>query len=259
MAQELSVTIITLNEEERLSACLESVTWAHEIIVVDAGSEDKTVEVARSYTDKVIFHPWSGYAEQKNYALSLATRPWVLTLDADEALSPGLHREILEVLERDGPADGYRIPRQNFFLGKWIRHGTWYPDYQLRLFRRGRGQFRVVRVHEAVQVSGTVDSLTHPLVHASYKGIEDFLSRANRYSTLAAQDLAGEGGRWRSGLLVRPWWRFLQIYVLHRGFLEGWRGFVLAALYAFYVFSRSAKVWEQELRERGEIPRDGAP
>ncbi|MBI2878377.1 MAG: glycosyltransferase family 2 protein, partial [Candidatus Rokubacteria bacterium] len=169
MRNRLSVAVIALNEEERLRACLESVAWADEIVVVDAGSSDKTAEIAREFTDRVLFHPWEGYAAQKNYALAQSRHPWLLSLDADELVSPALHAEIEEVLERDGPADGYQIPRQNIFLGRAVRHGTLYPDYQLRLFRRGLGAFVPTSVHESVRVEGRTARLAAPLIHESYR------------------------------------------------------------------------------------------
>lgn len=249
MRSRLSVAIITLNEEERLRACLEGVAWADEIVLVDAGSSDKTAEIAREFTDRVLFRAWEGYAAQKNHALTQCRHPWLLSLDADELVSPELRAEIEMVLEQDGPADGYEIPRKNIFLGRFIRHGTWYPDYQLRLFRRGRGAFQPASVHESVRVEGRTDRLHAPLIHQSYRSIEEFVARANRYSTLAAEELAarGRGGGW-GDLLLRPAWRFFSMYILHRGFLDGWRGLLLALLYAHYVFLRAAKVREVTLR-----------
>ena len=250
MRNRLSVAVIALNEEERLRACLESVAWADEIVVVDAGSSDKTAEIAREFTDRVLFHPWEGYAAQKNYALAQSRHPWLLSLDADELVSPALRAEIEEVLERDGPADGYQIPRQNIFLGRAVRHGTLYPDYQLRLFRRGLGAFVPTSVHESVRVEGRTARLAAPLIHESYRSLDEFVTRANRYSTLAARELGaqGRGGGW-TDLLLRPAWRFFSMYILHRGFLDGWRGLLLAILYAYYVFLRAAKVREVSLQD----------
>jgi glycosyltransferase involved in cell wall biosynthesis len=241
----LSVTIVTRNEEERIGACLEEVAWADEIIVVDAESADGTVDIAKRYTSKLFVRPWPGFAAQKNFALAQATQPWVLSLDADERVSPELRREIQTVLETDGPLDGYYIPRKNFFLGRWIRHGTWYPDHQLRLFRRQRGTFRDVSVHEAVELQGRVGYLRAPLLHFSYQGIQDFVDRANRYSTLAARDLVARGQRISAlDLLLRPLGRFCAMYVIGRGFLDGPRGLLLAVLYSYYVFLRTAKAWD---------------
>jgi glycosyltransferase involved in cell wall biosynthesis len=242
----LSVALVTRNEEDRLRACLESVVWADEIVVVDAESEDKTVAIAQEFTDRVVVRPWPGYAAQKNTALDLATGDWVLSLDADEVVSSELRAEIARVLAADGPADGYTVPRRNIFWGRWVRHGGLYPDRQLRFFRRGRGRFVARAVHESVRVEGRVEPADGHLEHRSYRDVSDFLARADRYSTLAAEEAVAQGRRARvSDLLLRPLGRFLAMYVVQGGFLDGWRGFLLAALYAYYVLIRSAKIWER--------------
>jgi glycosyltransferase involved in cell wall biosynthesis len=242
----LSVAVITLNEAERLRACLQSVAWADEVVVVDAASHDKTVAVAREFTDRVWVRPWPGFAAQKNFALEQATGDWVLSLDADEEVSAELRAEIQAVLAGDDPPhDGYAVPRRNLFLGQWVRHGGLYPDWQLRLFRRGRGRFVERAVHEAVQVQGPIGRLRGHLVHRSYESLADFFERAHRYSTLAAADLVRAGARARArDLVLRPLGRFLAMYVMRGGFLDGRKGLLLAALYAYYVFMRTAKVWE---------------
>ncbi len=243
----VSAVVVTLNEEERLRACLESLTWADELVVVDAESSDKTGQIAREFTDRVWVRPWPGFAAQKNFALEQATSDWILSVDADEEVSPELREEIRAVLGRPGEgADGYRVPRRNIFWGRWVRHGGLYPDWQLRFFRRGRGRFVDQAVHESVEVTGTVGRLGAPLVHRSYRGVADFLARADRYSTLAAEAWIRSGRPARLFDLVwRPLGRFLGMYVARAGFLDGWRGFLLASLYAYYVFIRSAKVWER--------------
>jgi glycosyltransferase involved in cell wall biosynthesis len=242
----LSVVVVTLNEEDRLRACLESVAWADELIVVDAESQDKTVQIARDFTDRVIVRPWPGFAAQKNFGLAEAGGDWILSLDADEQVSPELREEIARVLAANGAHDGYRVPRRNIFWGRWIRHGGLWPDWQLRLFRRERGRFGERAVHESVAVTGSVGRLAAPLVHRSYRDVSDFLVRADRYSTLAAEEWARSGARvGLSDLVLRPAGRFLSMYVLRRGFLDGRRGFLLATLYAYYVFIRSVKAWER--------------
>jgi glycosyltransferase involved in cell wall biosynthesis len=245
-ATRLSVTIITRNEEARLRRCLESVAWADEIVVLDAGSDDRTVEIARAFTDHVVVHRWEGFARQKNLALERATRDWVLSLDADELVSPELRDAILDVLRRDAPVDAYAVPRRNIFWGRWVRHGRLYPDWQVRLFRRGRGRFVERDVHESVEVDGTIARLGSPLIHESYRDVGDFIERTNRYTSLAAAESVRQGHRaGLADLVLRPAGRFFSMYVLHRGFLDGWRGFLLAALYAYYVLIRSAKIWEK--------------
>jgi len=241
----LSAVVVTLNEEERLRACLESVAWADEIVVVDAESHDKTVQIAREFTDRVFVRPWPGFAAQKNFGLEQAASEWLLSLDADEEVSAELRDEIRARLAAPGAAAGYAVARRNVFLGQWIRHGGLYPDWQVRLFRRGLGRFVSRDVHESVQVDGPVERLAGHLVHRSYRDLTDFFDRANRYSTLAAHDLLRDGRRARAReLLLRPLGRFASMYVARRGFLDGRRGLLLAALYAYYVFMRTAKVWE---------------
>lgn len=249
---KLSVTVITWNEEERLRACLESVTWADEVVVVDAESTDKTIQVAREFTERIWIRPWPGFAVQKNFALEQARGEWVLSLDADERVTPELRREIEAVIARGGPADGYAIPRKNIFWGAWVRHGRLYPDYQRRLFRRGRGRFLERAVHESVEIQGSVGRLRAPLLHQSYRNLEEFLQRSNRYSTLAAEEWIRSGrSAGLADLIFRPLGRFLSMYLLHLGFLDGWRGLLLAGLYAHYVFLRMAKAWEAQ-RAGGE-------
>ncbi|HKZ04422.1 MAG TPA: glycosyltransferase family 2 protein [Methylomirabilota bacterium] len=252
----LSVTIVAWNEEERLRACLESVGWADEIVVVDGESTDKTVALAREFTDRVWVRPWPGFAAQKNFALEQATGDWVLALDADERVTPELHARITRILADDAAghpvADGYALPRKNVFWGRWVRHGGLYPDYQLRLFRRQAGRFLADAVHESVRVEGRVERLGDALLHHSYRSLEDFVQRSNRYSTLAAGEWLRRGKRaGRADLIFRPLGRFLSMYIIQRGFLDGWRGFVLAVLYADYVFLRMAKAWEARLARDG--------
>ncbi len=242
----LSVTVVTLNEEDRLRQCLDSVRWADEIVVVDAESTDKTAEVARSFTDQVFVRPWPGFGAQKNFAIDQAHGDWILSLDADEEVSAELRDAIERVLVAGRGSDGYAIARRNVFWGRAMRHGRLYPDWQVRLVRRGRGRFVEPDVHESLRVEGTVGRLDGDLVHRSYRDVADFVERSNRYSTLAADEWMRSGrGVSPLDLVVRPVGRFLSMYVVHRGFLDGWRGFLLAVLYAYYVFIRSAKIWER--------------
>jgi glycosyltransferase involved in cell wall biosynthesis len=242
----LSVVVVTRDEEDRIRACLESVAWADELIVVDAESQDKTATIARELTDHVIVRPWPGFAAQKNFGLDQAHGAWILSLDADETVSPQLRAQIEQVVRDDGPRDGYEIPRRNIFWDRWVRHGGLYPDWQLRLFRRGRGRFGDRAVHESVRVDGAVGRLTGHVEHRSYRDVADFLARADRYATLAADDWIAQGRTVRvADFVLRPLGRFLGMYVLAGGFLDGARGFLLAALYAYYVLIRAAKVWER--------------
>src|SRR3990172_6918835 len=184
----LSVVVITKDEEEGVRARLESVAWADEVVVVDAESTDKTAQIAREFTDHVYVRPWPGFAAQKNFGLEQATGDWTLSVDADEEVSRELREEVEAVLAAsDAACAGYRVPRRNLFWGRFIRHGGLYPDWQLRLFRRGRGRFVDRAVHESVAVEGEVGRLRGALVHRGYRDVADFLARADRYSTLAAE------------------------------------------------------------------------
>jgi glycosyltransferase involved in cell wall biosynthesis len=246
----LSVVVVTLNEEDHIRECLESAAGADELVVVDAESHDKTAAIARELTDHVFVRPWPGFAAQKNFGLDQAGGDWILSLDADEVVSPALREEIAAVVAGAGAHAGYSVPRRNVFWGRWVRHGGLYPDRQLRLFRRGRGRFVERSVHESVRVDGSVGRLAGHLEHRSYRDVADFLERADRYSTLAAEEWVAAGRRARPlvDLVARPVARVLGMYVARAGFLDGWRGFLLAVLYGYYVFMRSAKIWERTKR-----------
>ena len=245
--RKISATIITLNEEAQLGACLASVTWTDEIIVVDSGSSDRTVEIAKKYTDKVVRHDWPGYAAQKNWAVEQASHDWILSLDADERITPALQAEIIRVIEQESLCPGYYIARKNFFLGRWIRYGGWYPDHTLRLFDRKKGKFADRMVHEAVDIEGTPGFLENPMEHDTYRTLADYHERAGRYTTLAALEMHRSGRHFRSiDLATRPFWTFFKMYILRQGFREGFNGFLLSGLYSYYVFLKYAKLWEME-------------
>jgi glycosyltransferase involved in cell wall biosynthesis len=252
----LAVTVITLNEEANIVPCLESATWAAEIVVLDSGSTDRTVELARQFTDRVFSVPWQGFGKTKNQAIEAATMPWIFVLDADERITPDLRREIEQIVAADGPLDGYRVPRRNHFCGRFIKHLGWYPDYSIRLFRKTKGRFVEREVHESVEMNGRVGTLQHPMLHYTYTSSSDFVRRMDRYSTLAAQELRRRGKRPRPGELVwRPCLTFLKLYILQRGFLAGRDGYTLAFLYSTYTFLKYYKF--RELREQPDT--EGVP
>lgn len=246
----LSVTVITKNESANLKAALESVAWADEIVLVDAESSDDTVEIARRFTDRVFVRPWPGFATQKNHAASLSTHHWILSLDADERVPPELGAEIRQVLAAEPSARGFRIPRVAFHLGRWLRSTDWYPDHQLRLYDRRVGQWENRAVHESVRVSGPVATLGHELQHYPYRDIAHHLQTIDRYTTLAAGELAarGEGARlWQ--IAVHPPLAFLRNYILRGGIRDGAPGFIVSVMNAYYVFLKYAKLWETRQRE----------
>jgi glycosyltransferase involved in cell wall biosynthesis len=246
--EKISVAIITHNEAQNIRGCLESVKWADEIVVVDNGSTDSTLEICREYGAHIYREEWKGYSRQKNSAIEKTRNDWVLSLDADERVSLELRREIEAVLAKDPSIDGYFFPRKNFFLGRWIQHCGWYPDLNLRLFRKSRGRFLERAVHERIEVQGKTGTLKNPLVHETYRSLSDFFLRMDRYSTLAAREMHQEGRRycWIDAFF-RPPFTFLQMYLLRAGFLEGYDGFLLSVLYAFYTFAKYSKL--RELRE----------
>jgi len=246
----LAVCVITLDEEDRIGECLDSVAWADELIVVDAGSTDRTAAVARAKGARVVVREWPGYAAQKNFALGQAASDWVLSVDADERVSPELAAEIRGLLAAppEGIA-GCSVPRRTWYLDRWIRHGGWYPDRKVRLVRRGRGRWEGSRVHERLVAEGPTRELRGDLLHYTYRDIADHLRRMDRFTTEAAQELAA--GRRRSalfGMLVHPPAKFLKMYLLRAGFLDGVPGLIVAALGGYYVFLKYAKLWE--LRRR---------
>lgn len=248
---KISVTIITHNEEKNVADCLQSVRWADEIIVVDSYSADRTVEICKKYKAIVITEKWLGYSRQKNLAIDNAKNEWILSLDADERITKELLDEIKKEFEKDISIDGFYIARKNFFLGRWIKHCGWYPDYNLRLFKKGKGRFIEREVHERAEIKGEAKYLKHPLEHYTYKTLNDFISRLDRYSSLSAIELHKKGrtAGW-SHLTVRPVTTFLRMYFLKKGFLEGFYGILLSGLYSFYTFSKYAKLWEMEKKRR---------
>jgi (heptosyl)LPS beta-1,4-glucosyltransferase len=242
---KLSVTIITKNEASDIAAALASVVWADEIVVVDSGSSDGTPDIARRYASRVVEREWPGYIAQKNYAASIASHDWILSLDADERVTPELAREVRDIINRDSTTAAYRVPRVTWHLGRWIRTTDWYPDYQTRLYDRTRAEWTGKYVHEAVTARGAVGQLRGELQHFAYRDIADHLETIDRYTTYAARQMHEDGGR--VGLLQlagHPPLAFLRNYLVHGGIRDGAAGFIISALNAYYVFLKFAKLWE---------------
>lgn len=249
---EISAVIITLNEEKRLEPALKSLEGiAGEIVIVDSLSADDTLKVAKRYASKVFERRWAGFAAQKNYANSLASHPWILSLDADERLSPELRAELLELKKTEPDCVAFSMPRRVHYLGRWIRHSGWYPDRKVRLFRKGRARWEGDFVHEDLVVEGRVGKLHGDIHHFTYASIADHVARINRFSELGAQKLYARGKKGRIGhLLVLPAARFLRSYVLKLGVLDGFAGLVISVLNGYAVFLRYAKL--REIWKKGE-------
>jgi len=252
----LSVAIITLNEEANLARTLRSVQFADEVIVVDSGSTDRTLEIARSFPNvKLISEPWKGFAAQKNSAIEKCTGTWILSLDADEELSPELQTEIRALLPTNPSVDAYMLQRRNLFLGRWIRRGGYYPDPKLRLFRRHAANFAPAArfgdrpVHETIAFEGKLETLNHDLIHHAYPTIESYIEHMDRYSTLGAQILVEKGTISRSwpaffwNIRIVPQLTFMWNFFLRLGFLDGREGLLLHAYHSTYTSWKYSKAW----------------
>jgi glycosyltransferase involved in cell wall biosynthesis len=251
----LSVAIITKDEEANLPGCLKSVAFARQIVVVDSGSADGTLEIARGFGCDVFVEPWKGFGPQKQMAIDRCREPWVLVLDADERIPPETEKAIRQVVSGgEGSAPGYSFPRKNFFQGRWIRHMGWWPDRITRLFRNGKGRMTEAAVHEAVDVAGQIALLHAPIEHYTESRLGEILKKIDRYSTLAAEEAFREGRRssvW--GALARAELTFVQDYVIRLGFLDGRQGLVLSVTDAVNKFFKYAKLSElNRLKEGSE-------
>lgn len=240
----ISVTIITLNEEHNITDCLASLDFADEIIVVDSGSCDRTEEICRAHPKVRFFkHTWEGYGRQKNFAAGQAVNDWILNIDADERVTPELYTSISRLDASEATA--FRMARENYFGTRWIKYCGWYPNYSTRLYDRRKCGFIERSVHESVKCSGRVGTLSGNLRHFTYRGITDYLDRMNRYSSLAADEVLKEGkDPGIAAIMLKPVFTFFKMYVVKRGFLEGFQGFQLSFLYSVYTFSKYAKARE---------------
>ena len=227
---KLSVIIITKNEAENIRACLDSVKWADEIIVVDSGSSDATVEICRELGAQVHEHDWPGFGMQKNRAVSYASNEWVFSLDADERVTPELQSQLIKAME-GGSEDGFYVPRLSQFCGRFIRHSGWYPDYVLRLFKRTKGRFSDDLVHERVILEGTAGRLSSPLLHYSYLNQADVQRKTGQYARAGAMQMFKNGKTpTLADAPLRAGWAFVRTYFLRLGFLDGIAGFNIALM-----------------------------
>jgi len=240
----LSVIVIAKNEAGAIRRCLESVAWADEIVVLDSGSTDATIEISKQCGARVeAGADWQGFGVQKNRVLALATGDWVLSIDADEWVTQELQAEIRAVIASPGAHSGFRMPRLSSYCGRFMRHSGWWPGYVTRLFRRGRARFSDDLVHEKLIVDGAVASLRAPLMHESYRDLEQVLSKVDAYSSAGAQmALRRGGGSSLGGAVLRGLWTFFRTYILRAGFLDGREGFMLAVSNAEVTYYRSLKI-----------------
>jgi glycosyltransferase involved in cell wall biosynthesis len=249
---KISATVITLNEQRHIRQCLESLQGiADEMIVVDSGSRDATLEIAAQLGAKTFVREWTNYAEQKNFASSLAQYEWILSIDADESLSSSLRQDILQAKQNGTQGVAFEFPRKAFYLGRWIEHSGWYPDHKIRLFLKEKAQWEGRLVHEALHVDGPVVRLQGDLLHYSCESISEHLASLDRYTTLAAEDLWHRQKRSSStGLLLSAFTTFVKTYWLKQGFRDGMQGLVIACFASYYIVVKHAKLWELEQRNR---------
>jgi glycosyltransferase involved in cell wall biosynthesis len=234
VTNKLSIVIITKNEEKFIFDALKSAVFADEVVILDSGSEDQTCNIAKKIGARVEQQAWLGFGAQKNKAVELADNDWVFVLDADERITPELRDEIISTL-KNPQFDGYRIARLNNFFGKYIKTCGLYPDYSIRLFNKNKGKFNDVAVHESVQINGRVLSLKNHMIHLAYETIDEFKVKQKRYASLSHKK------RNRLKALISPVWTFFKLYFIKLGFLDGWRGFTIAKLYAQYTFWKYIK------------------
>ena len=247
---KISATIITKNEEANLAQCLESLGWVDEIVVVDCASTDKTIEIAKRYTDKVFVEAWRGQGDQKNRAVELARGPWIFSIDADERATPDLAREIQDVVRR-GEVKAFAMRRKNFYGDQWINHCGWWPDWVKRVFRKGEAHFSADVIHDSLQVSTVVGKLVNPIIHYSFKSPQDFLNRAYWYATNQAKEMHSQGRSasvWTA--VSHALYAFFQTYLLRLGLLNGAAGALISVSNGVGVFYRYMILRHLNMKEK---------
>jgi glycosyltransferase involved in cell wall biosynthesis len=243
----ISATIICKNEVEKIRGALNSVRFCDEVIVVDSGSTDGTLEICYELADRVVENEWPGYIAQQNYATSLANGKWVLSIDADERVTPELAKEIVELLRSGADMDGYAITRHVYYLGRWIDHSGWYPELRVRLFQKGKGNWEGTEPHYDIVAQGPVGKLKGEIQHYTYDDLQDQVARTNNFTDLLAREHDRRGRKATLGHLVfRPPLEFFKKFVFKSGYKDGLPGFILAVTSAFYVFLKFAKLWERQ-------------
>lgn len=247
---KISAFVITYNEEYNIEECLRSLTFCDEIVVVDSFSTDSTVKISENYTNQVFTHQFENYSEQRKFAIEKCSNDWVLWLDADERVTDELRAEISAL---DFRFDGYELPRKTIYLGKWIKHCGWYPDYHTRLFNKNKMHIDGRPVHEGISGSGKIGRLENPLLHFSYKNISEHILKMDKYTTFLADNYKKNASLpyLVLSLWLRPVFKFTKMYLIKLGFLDGIRGVIVSALSAFYVFLKFAKIIEKRLSHEG--------
>ena len=252
----VSAVVIAYNDEPNIRACLETLTWADEIIVVDSHSSDATEKISREFTDKVYQHEFKGFGRLRNEAVAHATHEWVFSLDTDERMTLELRDEVRGVLASGPRADAYFVPRRNYFLGRWIRHSGWYPDYrQPQLFHKDRMRYREEIVHEGFDLEGRAGYLKEHVLQYPFSDLDHYLAKMDRYTDLMARRMVEQGRRFRTPQLVtHPCFTFAKMYLGRAGFLDGMPGLILSGLYAYYTFIKYAKLWEMSVDRTLSVP-----
>ena len=243
--RKLSVAIITYNEEGNIERALSSVDFADEIIIVDSFSTDNTVEICKKFTDKIHPREFAGHVDQKNFALSLAENDWVLSIDADEVVTDKLKDEIINILGGVDLKQGYKLPRRAFYLGRWIKHSGWYPDYKVRLVNKDHAKWGGIDPHDKLEVDDVVGRLKGELLHYTYKDLAHHFQVINKYTTIASKRLYENGKKAHvTDIVIRPVFLFIKKFIIKLGFLDGLAGFIIAVSTAFYTFSKYLKLYE---------------
>lgn len=246
----ISAVIIAQNEVDRIGRLLESIGFVSEIVVVDSGSTDGTQQICQDAGARVLFHPWGGFAAQKQYAMDLATSDWILNLDADEEVSTELAIEIQSSMQSTSTdIDGYEMPRLSRYLGRWIRHGGWYPDRKLRLVRRGKARWEKSDLHEQLVVDGGIARLRAPLHHYVYRNISDQIQTIDRYSEIYSRSRGPAGPAFVLLGVIHALGKFIECYLWKLGLLDGIPGMIIAMNSSWYVFLKHAKTWEHRREE----------
>ncbi len=243
--EKLSIVIITKNEESNIGRCLKSVRWADEIVIIDSGSTDRTLEICRDYSCVITSSEWLGFGRTKQLAVSTASNNWLFSIDADEEMTPELADKIRRILSDNSHKNGYRIRRMSFYLGKLIRHSGWNRDYPLRLFNRKYGNFNEKDVHESVEIEGDIGKLNEPLLHYTYPTISSHLIKMDRYTSIGAEVLSQKGKKVSiAGAVSRGMVKFIKMYIIQAGIMDGREGLVLALNSAYGVYLKYLKLWK---------------